>query len=184
MVMLQSYQELVASSPKSNASIIEDLRDFVENVSAVDRPALALLRKSRVRTHYVEWNEDSLAARAHNAADEGQAATSPDLTTPSRATASVQIFAKWGMVTDVQRAVEHVGMEDMYLYQENKKVKEVLNDIEHAIHRGSMVTGAPCMKTSSATSCNCSSTVALRFAPRSASPTAISSGRSLSTPLP
>jgi len=140
--MLQTYQELIGDGPKSNASIVEDLRDFVENVSAVDRPALALLRKSRVRTHYVEWLEDTLASRAHNAQDEGAAATTPDLTTPTRSTATVQIFAKWGQVSDVQRSVEHAGLEDMYLYQESKAVKECLNDMEHAIHRGSAVTGA------------------------------------------
>jgi hypothetical protein len=142
MPTLVTYDELIASSPKSNASIIEDLRDFVENVSAADRPALSVLRKSRVRTHYVEWLEDTLAARATNAQAEGAAATTPALTTPTRSTASVQIFAKWGQVSDVQRAVEHAGLEDMFLYQEQKAIREVLNDMEHAIHRGSMITGA------------------------------------------
>jgi hypothetical protein len=143
MAMLKTWQELTGyAGPKSNASIVEDLRDFIENVSAVDRPALSLLRKTRVRTHYVEWLEDTLASRAHNAAAEGAAATQPDLTTPTRSTAVVQTFAKWGQVSDIQRAVEHAGTEDMYLYQENKNVRECLNDMEHAIHRGSMVTGA------------------------------------------
>lgn len=142
MAQLLTYQELIGDGPKSNASIIEDLRDFVENVSAVDRPLLSMLRKSRVRTHYVEWLEDTLVARALNAQTEGAAATTPDLVIPSRSTNAVQIFAKWGQVSDVQRAVEHAGLEDMFLYQEGKNVKETLNDMEHAIHRGSMITGA------------------------------------------
>lgn len=141
--MLLSYQELVGDvGPKSDGSIIEDLRDFVENVSAIDRPALAMLRKSRVRTHYVEWNTDTLAARGDNAWTEGVTHTDQAITVPTRSTASVQIFAKFGQVSDVQRAIEHVGMEDAFLYHERKKVAEVLNDMEHAIHRGSMVTGA------------------------------------------
>jgi hypothetical protein len=142
MAMLQTWQEIPATGRPTGGSIVEDLRDFVENVSAVDRPALSLLRKSRVKTQFVEWLEDTLPARAHNAADEGAAATQPALTTPSRTVAHVQTFADWGMVSDVQRAVEHAGMEDMELYQENKSVKSVLNDIEHAIHRGSAETGA------------------------------------------
>lgn len=141
MTLLQSWQELGTRAPLPNGTIVEDLRDFVENVSAVDKPALALLRKSRVRTAFIEWNEDTLPARGHNAALEGQDATSPDLTVPSRLHTAVQIFARWGQVSDLQRAIEHVGMEDMELYQESKAVKSTLNDMEHAIHRGSYITG-------------------------------------------
>ncbi|MBN1459184.1 MAG: DUF5309 family protein [Armatimonadetes bacterium] len=141
MVLLQTWQELGTRAPLPNGTIVEDLRDFVENVSAVDRPALALLRKSRVRTAFVEWNEDTLPARGHNAVLEGQAATQPDLTIPSRLHTAVQTFARWGQVSDLQRAVEHVGMEDMELYQESKAVKATLNDMEHTIHRGSYITG-------------------------------------------
>jgi hypothetical protein len=141
--MLLTYQETSdLIGPKSNASIVEDLRDFIENVSAVDRPALALLRKSRVRTTYVEWLEDVLPARAHDAWDEGIAHTDISLATPTRSTATVQTFAKFGQVSDTQRNVEHAGLNDMFLYQEQKKVAEALNDMEHAIHRGSVVTGA------------------------------------------
>lgn len=142
MAMLQTWQEIPATGRPTGGSIVEDLKDFVENVSAVDRPALALLRKSRVRTQFVEWLEDTLPTRAHNAQDEGAAATQPDLDVPSRTVAHVQIFAKWGQVSDLQRAVEHAGMEDMELYQESKAIKGVLNDIEHCIHRGSAATGA------------------------------------------
>ena len=143
--MLLSYQEYGLGAGTFGApsgSIPEDLRDFIENVSAVDRPAMAILRKSRVNTVFVEWLEDTLASRAHNALNEGAGATDPSLTTPSRTAAHVQIFAKWGQVSDTQRNVDHAGMADMFLYQEQKAVNECMNDMEHAIHRGSAVTGA------------------------------------------
>jgi hypothetical protein len=115
--------------------------DFVENVSPVDRPALALFRKVKVTNTFVEWQEDALAARGYNAQIEGADASDPALTTPSRVFNHVQTFAKWGKVSDVQRAVLHAGFEDAYMYQEKKKVEENLNDIEHALHRGSAASG-------------------------------------------
>lgn len=140
MAQLLTWQELGAGGVPGG-SIPEDLRDFVENVSARDRPALAMLRRSRVRTAYVEWLEDTLAARGVNAQVEGQAAEDPDLTTPSRINTATQIFGAWGQVSDVQRQVEHRGFSDALLYQEKKAIDQVLNDIEHAIHRGSKITG-------------------------------------------
>lgn len=140
--MLVTWQEFTSGGRPQGGSIPEDLKDFVENVSAKDRPALALLRKSRVGTTYVEWQEDTLPARALNAWIEGVQATDLALTTPSRLFAHVQNFARWGMVSDVQRAVEHKGFSDAYMYQEKKAIDATLNDIEHAIHRQTSVTGA------------------------------------------
>lgn len=73
---------------------------------------------------------------------EGAAFTNPALTTPSRLFAHVQSFSEWGRVSDEQRLTQHAGLDDMLTYQENKKTQNVLNDIEHAIQRGSSVTGA------------------------------------------
>lgn len=140
--MLVTWQEFTAGGRPQGGSIPEDLRDFIENVSAKDRPALALFRKSRVGTTFVEWQEDTLPARAHNAFVEGVGESDMDLQTPVRLFAHVQNFARWGRVSDVQRAVEHKGFADAYLYQEKKSIDATLNDIEHAIHRGSSVTGA------------------------------------------
>jgi uncharacterized protein DUF5309 len=140
--MLVSWQEFTANGRPQGGSIPEDLRDFVENASAKDRPALALFRKSRVGTTFVEWQEDSLPSRGLNAFVEGVAATDQNLTTPSRLFAHVQNFARWGMVSDVQRAVEHKGFGDAYLYQEKKCIDATLNDVEHALHRQSSITGA------------------------------------------
>jgi hypothetical protein len=142
MGMLNTWQEFTSGGRPQGGSIPELLMDFVENVSPVDRPALALFPRSRVTGTYVEWQEDSLAARADNAAVEGVDSTNPDLVTPARRFTHVQNFIKWGEVTDIQRFVNHKGFSDSYLYQENKKVNELLNDVEHAIHRGSSATGA------------------------------------------
>jgi len=139
--MLLTQQEFTTGGRPQGGSIRELLMDFVENVSPVDRPALALFRKVKVTNTYVEWQEDTLAARGYNAQIEGADASDPALTTPSRVFNHVQTFAKWGKVSDVQRAVLHAGFSDAYMYQEKKKVEENLNDIEHALHRGSAASG-------------------------------------------
>jgi hypothetical protein len=140
--MLVSWQEFTSGARPQGGSIPEDLKDWVENVSAKDRPVLALIRKSRVGTTYVEWQEDVLPARALNAWIEGVGQTDVALTTPTRNFAHVQNFARWGMVSDVQRAVEHKGFADAYMYQEKKAIDATLNDIEHALSRQTSVTGA------------------------------------------
>lgn len=142
MGMLLTFQEFTAGGRPQGGSIPELLMDFVENVSPKDRPALALFRKTRVSGTFVEWQEDVLPSRGFNAYNEGAAATEPDLTTPSRTFSHVQLFARWGQVSDVQRAVAHKGFSDAYLYQEKKAVDSTLNDIEHTLHRGSAATGA------------------------------------------
>lgn len=111
-------------------------------MSALDRPALALLRRSRARSTYLEWLEDSLPARGHNAALEGIAHTDQALTVPTRTFTHVQTFYKSGSVSDTERNVEHRGFGDALLYYEMKDVRTVLNSIEHTLHRGSAATGA------------------------------------------
>ena len=140
--MLLSWQEFTASGRPQGGTIPEELMDFVTNVSAKDRPALALFGKRRVQTTFVEVLEDTLPSRALNAWIEGVAATDLALTTPTRHFHHVQNFARWGQVSDVQRAVEHKGFADALMYQEKKAIDATLNDVELAIHRGSSITGA------------------------------------------
>ncbi len=142
MGQLLTFQEYTAGGRPQGGTIPELLMDFVENVSPKDRPALALCRKSRVTNTFIEWLEDVLPSRGYNAFNEGVGETQPDLVTPSRTFTHVQLFARWGQVSDVQRAVMHKGFSDAYLYQEKKAIDSTLNDIEHAIHRGSSATGA------------------------------------------
>lgn len=139
---LLTWQEFTVGGRPQGKTIPEDLKDFIENVSAVDRPALALLRRSKANTTYLEWLEDVLPARGHNAALEGIAHTDENLTVPTRSFTHVQTFYKSGSVSDTQRNVEHRGFGDALLYYEMKDVRTVLNSIEHTIHRGSPATGA------------------------------------------
>jgi uncharacterized protein DUF5309 len=114
--LLLTWQEFTAGGRPQGGTIIEDLRDMLTNVSPNDRPALALFRKTQVRTTFVEWLVDSLPSRGQNAYTEGAGFSDQALTTPSRLFAHVQTYARWGQLSDEQRAVAHAGFRDALLY--------------------------------------------------------------------
>ncbi|MEE8522136.1 MAG: DUF5309 family protein [Gemmatimonadota bacterium] len=101
---------------------------------------MASIGQRDVGTLFVELLTDTLRARAHNAKVEGQAATNPTLTQPVRHFVHVQSFAEWGVVSDEQRIVDHIN-EDPYVYQIRKSLEQLMNDVEHTLHRGSANTG-------------------------------------------
>lgn len=90
---LLSYQEFAATS-QTGGSIREDLLDYIENLSPKDTPLYNNLGAVQVSAGYIEYTEDSLAARGHNANNEGVAATDVALTTPSRLQSIVQNVQK------------------------------------------------------------------------------------------
>lgn len=137
---LLSYQEFAATS-QTGGSIREDLLDYIENLSPKDTPLYNNLGAVQVSAGYIEYTEDSLAARGHNANNEGVAATDVALTTPSRLQSIVQNVQKNYQVSGRQDAINHAGMSTMLSYQEMKALAEFKNDCEHALHRGSAVTG-------------------------------------------
>lgn len=141
MAQLDTWAEIVAGTLKSNNTIREDLQDAIYNVSPMETPLLSTLQQAPVRARYTEWMVDSYASAAANAQLEGIAHTCLDLTVPTRAVNVTQIFYKGGEVSDSQRAVEHAGMDDPFVYYEGKHVVEIKRDIELALVRGTLVSG-------------------------------------------
>lgn len=127
---LLTHQEFTSGGRPQGGSIREDLQDFIANVSPRDTPLLSELRQVSVDGGFVEWQTDSLPARAHNANVEGIAFTDVALTTPSRLFAHTQLFTKFGSVSDKQRAVTHAGFSDALAYQERKSFLSLKNDIK------------------------------------------------------
>lgn len=142
MATLVTWDEFTAGGRPQGGTIRELVLSEVANLISKRRPAMAVLPQGSVTNTYVESLEDTFASRAHNATLEGAAATDPALSQPTRNFFHVQSFAKWGQVSDEQRLVGHYGMSDPFTYQGQKKLTELLNDMEHALHRGSAATGA------------------------------------------
>jgi hypothetical protein len=141
MSLHTTWDEIVASTLRSNKTIREDLQDAIYNVTPAETPLLSRLQMVGVDNMYVQWLVDVYADAAANAQLEGIAFTDLDLTVPTRAANITQIFYKGGKVSDRQRAVEHAGFDDPFVYYEGKHVVEIKRDMELAIVKGSAATG-------------------------------------------
>jgi len=141
MSTLTTWDEFTSGAKPQDGTIRELVLAEVINLTSRRRPLMSTLRSRPVSNTYVEDLQDTLGSRAHNATLEGAAATDPALTQPSRNFFHVQSFAKWGFISDEQRLVGHYN-EDPFVYQTRKRLTELLNDMEHTMHRGSAATGA------------------------------------------
>lgn len=140
MATLVTWDEFTGSEVKGG-TIREIVMSEVINTVARDRPLMALLGTEPVESLFIERLEDTLGSRGYNAVVEGAPFTAPDLTTASRLGYHVQRLAKWGQVSDEQRDTSHYN-EDPFSYQVGKATDELLNDAEHVLHQGTVVSGA------------------------------------------
>jgi hypothetical protein len=89
-----------------------------------------------------EWQVDTYASSADNAAIESSDVTTSDLTQPTRTTNIVQLFRKDVVVSDTESAIPHYGMGDPFTYQTDKKMTEMNRDMEKAAIAGTRASGS------------------------------------------
>ena len=140
MSTLVTFDEFNINGKPQDGTIRELVLSEVINLTSKRRPLMSILPSRPVSNTWVEALRDSLAARGDNATVEGVTATDPNLSQPDRDFFVVQSFAKWGFVSDEQRLVSHYN-EDPFVYQTRKRLTEMLNDMEHTMHRGSAASG-------------------------------------------
>jgi hypothetical protein len=116
--------------------------DIITNISPTETPFLTRFGKSSAKSTYHEWLTDSLATATGNAAIEGgdYSFSKPDSRT--RLGNYTQIFVTPVEVSDTQRSVDSAGLEDEFVYQMAKKMKEHARDIEYALVNGTGNSGA------------------------------------------
>lgn len=85
---------------------------------------------------------DTLNAVKANAYTEGVDASFGSLTNPARLLNYTQIFREAYQVTDTERAVNTAAFNDRFAYEATKAMKELKNDMEFALMRGSLVCGS------------------------------------------
>lgn len=141
MSVLVTWDEYTSGQPPRGGTIEELVLAEVVNLTSRRRPLMSSIGTQSVSSTYVEQLTDTLASRGVNAFVEGVAFTQQASTQPSRHFSHVQHFAKFGIISDEQRLVSHYN-EDPFTYQVRKKLNELMNDIEHALMRGTAVTGA------------------------------------------
>jgi hypothetical protein len=142
MAALQTWDEIVASTLDSDSTIREDLQDAIYNVTPSRTPLLSRLRQVGVNQNYVQWLVDAFAAAADDAWLEGIAFTAQDLTVPTRAANTTQIFYKGGSLSDRSKNTVHAGMADPISYYEGKKLISMKKNMELALVKGSAATGS------------------------------------------
>lgn len=126
----------------SQIGIREDLSEVISNISPVDTPFLSGAIISEATSTLHEWQTDSLAAAAQNAAVQGDAAPEDSATATVRLTNVTQISTKDARVSGTGDAVNTAGRADELDYQLVKIGRELKRDIETSLLlNNSKVTG-------------------------------------------
>lgn len=111
----------------------EDLSDVIYNISPTDTPLLSSIGKTKATAVYHEWQTDSLAAAAANAAVEGADATEATLSPTTRVGNRTQISQKTVGITGTLEAVDKAGRKSEKAYQLAKASSEIKRDMEFTL---------------------------------------------------
>lgn len=109
----------------------EDLSDLISNISPTETPFYANSAKGSAANTFFEWQQDSLAAAAHNAVVEGnQYSTFTTLSATTRIGNWTQIASKDFSVSGTADVIDKAGRDTEYAYQMLKKGRELKRDVE------------------------------------------------------
>ena len=111
----------------------EDLSDIIYNISPTDTPFLSTVGKTKATAVYHEWQTDSLAAAAANAAVEGADASTATLSPTTRVGNRTQISQKTVGVTGTLQAVNKAGRKSELAYNLSKASSEIKRDMEFTL---------------------------------------------------
>lgn len=120
----------------------EDVKAEITNLDYTSTPFLSSIGESMASSTFHEWQVDTYASSADNAAIESSDVTTSDLTQPTRTTNIVQLFRKDVVVSDTESAIPHYGMGDPFTYQTEKKMVEMNRDMEKAAIAGTRASGS------------------------------------------
>ena len=113
----------------------EDLSDVIYNISPVETPFMSNAQKMSASATYTEWQTDSLASAATNAAIQGGDATNTTVSPTVRLGNHLQILERTFGVSGTQDAVNKAGRKDELAYQMAKAGRELKRDLEYALVR-------------------------------------------------
>ena len=111
----------------------EDLSDVIYNISPTETPFMSSVGKTKATAVLHEWQIDSLAAAATNAAVEGAAASDITVTPTTRVTNRTQISEKTIKISGTMEAINKAGRKSEKAYQLAKVSSELKRDMEKAL---------------------------------------------------
>ena len=123
--------------------IREDVLDLIFQITPEDTPFFNLIGDADASNVVHQWPIRSLTTRQDNAVQEGEefAGNFQDLILPTRVTNLTQILRKLPRVTETMQAVNTIGISDLMADQISQRAVEWKTDVEHALLRGSLVSG-------------------------------------------
>jgi hypothetical protein len=110
----------------------EDLSDVISNISPTDTPLLSNMGKASCDQTQFDWQTDSLAAAASNAAIEGDDTAATAIVPTTRYINYTQIFKKAFTISGTAEKVKKAGRKSEIAYQTAKRGKEIKRDQEKA----------------------------------------------------
>lgn len=113
--------------------IREDLVDVIYDVTPVQTPVISMAAHTEATSTTHEWQTDTLAAAANNAAIEGDDASASAVSATTRLTNLTQISDKVARVSGTARAVDTAGRADELAYQKLKRARELKRDMEKVV---------------------------------------------------
>lgn len=111
----------------------EDVEDVIFNITPTETPALTMAKRVKVTAVNHQWQTDSLAAAATNAAVEGDDSTYATASPTTLLSNYTQIFKKSVMISGTADAIRKYGRKEEFAYQMAKRGKELKRDIEFSI---------------------------------------------------
>lgn len=111
----------------------EDLSDLISNISPTDTPFQKMCKKGSAAQTIFEWQTESLAAAASNAAVEGADAPAASMELTTRQRNYTQILTKSAKVTGTGDVVVKAGRGKEMAHQIINKTKEIKRDLEFAL---------------------------------------------------
>jgi len=129
----------------SGDQIREDVLDIIYQITPEDTPFFNMIGDAQAMNPLHQWTTRDLTTRADNAVQEGEEFSgnfAADLVLPARVSNITQTLRKLPRVPRSRQSSTHVGIQDLMADQIQQRSVEFKTDIEHALLRGSLNSGA------------------------------------------
>lgn len=125
-----------------NGNRLEDVMRMVVQMTPTETPFMSGIAKTRAFNTFHQWPEVTLTTRADNAIAENAAHGSAASRIPLRVHNITQIFEEVYGVSSTEQWVRSAGIDDQVAFQKQTALLQIGTDVEHALLRGSIASGA------------------------------------------
>lgn len=125
-----------------NGNRLEDVMRQIVQITPTETPFMSGIGKTRAGNTFHQWPEVTLTTRSDNAVAEGAAFGTAASRVPNRRFNITQIFEEVYGVTSTEKWVKSAGIDDQLAFQKFTAMTQLGTDVEHALLRGSIASGA------------------------------------------